>query len=493
MAVEKVINIKVQESGIDEVNKDLNSLDKNLQKVDKESSKTSKGLKDVGDNGGAIAILDELTGGLATRVKDAYEATKLFNFGLKGTRTALIATGIGAFVVALGLVVAYWDDIVNYISGANENLESQHKLLETNLSLLDSELSLLEKQIKFNDERNISNKENLKKQKQLLIEKKKLIAEDIKILEAQLLKEQSVSSELSLWQKFQLALGNIPDLTLIDEEEQKRINDLRAQILKLKEEGITVDSILNPSDKNLTEASTREKVTVLDLITPEEEQTTLNKVETLFDKIFDVQQMANDALKSNSKEWRENLQNDVEYDANLRKAQQENLEKALKESRERDLIESKILNAQKIELTKQGLNAISNVVGKTSAAGKAVAIATSLINTYQGISAELATKTATPFEFGLKLANIASVTAIGFKAVKDIVSTKLPSFAGSAGSAGGGGASAPAFNVVGTSGVNQLAESLQQDQQPVQAYVVGSNVTTQQELDRNIVDTVSLG
>ena len=58
---------------------------------------------------------------------------------------------------------------------------------------------------------------------------------------------------------------------------------------------------------------------------------------------------------------------------------------------------------------------------------------------------------------------------------------------------GGGGVAAPSFNVVGTSGVNQLAESLQQDQQPVQAYVVGSNVTSQQELDRNIVDQVSLG
>ena len=137
---------------------------------------------------------------------------------------------------------------------------------------------------------------------------------------------------------------------------------------------------------------------------------------------------------------------------------------------------------------------ISNVLGETSAAGKAVAVATSLINTYQGITAELATKTATPFEFALKVANIASVTAIGFKSVKDILATKLPSFASDkGGGSGGASASAPSFNVVGQSGVNQLAQSLGQDQQPIQAFVVGSQVTTQQQLDNNIVETATLG
>jgi hypothetical protein len=52
--------------------------------------------------------------------------------------------------------------------------------------------------------------------------------------------------------------------------------------------------------------------------------------------------------------------------------------------------------------------------------------------------------------------------------------------------------SAPSFNVVGTSGVNQIAQGLG-NQSPVQAYVVGSQVTTQQALDRNIVRTATLG
>lgn len=50
----------------------------------------------------------------------------------------------------------------------------------------------------------------------------------------------------------------------------------------------------------------------------------------------------------------------------------------------------------------------------------------------------------------------------------------------------------PSFNVVGNSGVNQIAQTLGQ-QQPIQAYVVANNVTTQQSLDRNIVNNASLG
>jgi hypothetical protein len=73
-------------------------------------------------------------------------------------------------------------------------------------------------------------------------------------------------------------------------------------------------------------------------------------------------------------------------------------------------------------------------------------------------------------------------------------STSAPSGgSGGGGSAGGGGAApAPSFNVVGNSGVNQIAQTLG-NQQPVQAYVVANNVTTQQSLDRNIVNNASLG
>lgn len=39
---------------------------------------------------------------------------------LKGIRTGLLLTGIGAFIVALGVVVAYWDDIKKAVGGVSE-------------------------------------------------------------------------------------------------------------------------------------------------------------------------------------------------------------------------------------------------------------------------------------------------------------------------------------------------------------------------------------
>ncbi len=51
----------------------------------------------------------------------------------------------------------------------------------------------------------------------------------------------------------------------------------------------------------------------------------------------------------------------------------------------------------------------------------------------------------------------------------------------------------PSFNIVGQGGTNQLAEAIgSQSQQPIKAYVVSNDVTTAQELDRNIVESASL-
>jgi hypothetical protein len=65
----------------------------------------------------------------------------------------------------------------------------------------------------------------------------------------------------------------------------------------------------------------------------------------------------------------------------------------------------------------------------------------------------------------------------------------------SVGGGGGGGQAAaptPQFNVVGNTGINQVAATLGQ-QQPVQAFVVANQVTSQQALDRSIVNNASLG
>ena len=151
------------------------------------------------------------------------------------------------------------------------------------------------------------------------------------------------------------------------------------------------------------------------------------------------------------------------------------------------------LNKQKIAMVSQTLGNMSSLFDQSSTEGKAFAVAQSLINTYQGITAELATKTVTPFEFGIKLANIATTAAIGFKSVNDILSTNVGGGTGDTSTPTATTSAAPSFNVVGTSGVNQLAQTLGAEQPPLKAYVVASDVTTQQALNRNIVTSASLG
>jgi len=89
---------------------------------------------------------------------------------------------------------------------------------------------------------------------------------------------------------------------------------------------------------------------------------------------------------------------------------------------------------------------------------------------------------------------IAANIAATAKALSALGGGSAPS--GSVGGGGGGGGataptmSAPQFNVVGQSGVNQLASL---NQQPIQAYVVSGQVTSQQALDRNRLANATLG
>lgn len=97
--------------------------------------------------------------------------------------------------------------------------------------------------------------------------------------------------------------------------------------------------------------------------------------------------------------------------------------------------------------------------------------------------------------------SIAGSVAGAAKAIADLKSNKKsPSRGGAMSSTPRGAAAssteaqAPAFNVVGASGTNQLAQAIgQQNQKPVKAFVVSNEVTNAQALDRNIVESASLG
>ena len=115
---------------------------------------------------------------------------------------------------------------------------------------------------------------------------------------------------------------------------------------------------------------------------------------------------------------------------------------------------------------------------------------------------------ATPLTAGMPFVAINNVTAGlsiagsvagAVKAISDLKGNKKSASGGKAPSVGGGGGGSanvstpPAFNIVGASGTDQLADAIGgQSQQPVQAYVVSNDVSTAQSMDRNIVENASL-
>jgi hypothetical protein len=129
---------------------------------------------------------------------------------------------------------------------------------------------------------------------------------------------------------------------------------------------------------------------------------------------------------------------------------------------------------------------------------KAVGIAQAVISTAQGVINAYANPV--DVASGVAFGKSAIIAATGAAQIATIAKSKFQG-GGAAGSSptapsstAPSAASQPAsFNVVGNTGVNQLAETLgNQGQQPIQAFVVGSEVTTQQSLDRNKVETATL-
>lgn len=130
---------------------------------------------------------------------------------------------------------------------------------------------------------------------------------------------------------------------------------------------------------------------------------------------------------------------------------------------------------------------------------KAFAIAQAVINTALAVSDVLAREKG---GFIKKSVAAIAIGVLGAAQVAAIASTKFVPTATSApsGAAGiSGGSSAPAqqepvFNIVGTGTQMQLAETVaQRTGEPIKAFVVSNDVSTAQELDRNIITGSAIG
>jgi len=204
-------------------------------------------------------------------------------------------------------------------------------------------------------------------------------------------------------------------------------------------------------------------------------------------------------------------------------------------TRDQEIAEAeKALEEQKTADKLAALDSIIEIAGAETALGRAALIAKQLMAAQEllidlGLIKSKATKTvvsanldavesgssvATGFSKTLALGFPAAIPGlIGYAAAAVGIVSSIASAVGKAksvatplaGGAGGGGGNIqapaqvpttmpPAFNIVGSSETNQLADAIGgQSQQPVQAFVVASEVTSAQSLERNTIAGATIG
>lgn len=135
---------------------------------------------------------------------------------------------------------------------------------------------------------------------------------------------------------------------------------------------------------------------------------------------------------------------------------------------------------QKLAILNNGINAAIEIVGKESAAGKALSIAQAVMNTYTGATRALKD---VPFPFNFVAAG--STIAQGLLSVKKIISTPLPGVGG--GGASGGSANLSASAPVAPPQPQAQTTSLSSQSinalgnQAIKTYVIESDVTSSQQ------------
>lgn len=594
MANEQV-DIEFKITGIEPAVSSLDNLEAAVKDVGKASDKTEESLdktaeaaknlgneaKNTGEEGEAsMKLIDEATGGLGTRLKDSAVAIKTlgksfvtsFKAGIKGASgmgKALIATGIGAIIVGVGLLVAYWDDIVGFANGVSAEskqiledteatvaaqqealaaLESQENSLklqgksekeirdlkiaqtEEVIRAMEAQLLLQQEQAKAQEEAAIRNRNIAQGVIAFLTSPITLLLGAIDALTYGLEKIGVLNEATSLAEDFTGsiagAIGFDPEETKKEGEETIKETEKQLMALKSKRDGFILAN-KNEATKNREEKLAADKQAEDDLaaykIQKAQELADLKKeianaeanteaeirtkaledldlyYEQLIEKAIE-QGIATDELEKSQLEKSNALK------AQYAKEDSDRVKQAKQEIKDKADFEKQLArdteNA-KLDVASAGFDAISSIAGEQSAVGKAAAVASSTINTYQAATNALANTPAPP-PFPQIAAGIAVVS--GLMNVRKILSTPTP---GNSGGGGGGGGSVPSMPSVPsfdpTTALAGAGASQQQDNvltldgdqnassaPVIRAYVVSDNMTTQQEKDKKINDLARL-
>ena len=509
----EVINIQLKTDSTQAV-KGIDKVDESIQSTNQAVGGLTNSLDKM--TGGAITGFRNLKGGLINAVK-----------GFKSLRVAIAATGIGLLIVAFGSLVTFFtktqrgadilkkamdglgaaisvltdrassvgeaftlffqgefskgfDKLKDSVSGLTEEIKNEttaaYELAGALQAVEDKEIGLIESTA---ERRKEISRLRLVTEDETKTYKERIAALDEAIrLESEILNEQlDIAKERARISAEQVALGES------SRDEIRENAQLQAQVSELEERSLQFSRSIFTRRNALIRQEQAEQKALLEArkVTSISEKIDLEKGLTIKSEIA-----AKDILLT--KQTEEEKYNIISQFAQL--------------GAEAEIEWSKMTTDQKIQYAQQGLAGLAANLGKETAAGKAAAISSTLISTYQGAQDSYKSLAGIPI-IGpvLGFAAAGAAVASGLANVKAITSTKTPQVAG------GGGAPSisapsrpsaptsqpPAFNIVGAGAENQLAETIAgQSKQPVKAFVTSQDVTTAQSLERNIVDGASI-
>lgn len=456
---------------------------------------------------------------------------------LKGIKTGLAATGIGLFVVALGLIVAYWDDIKAAVSGVSDEQKKLNANSQKNLDIQKAKLTAIDSQdnilkLQGKSERDILNikiaqtNEVIKATKQQLLNNEKTALAQIEA--SQRNKEilsgilQFISLPLSLVLRTiddagkllgkdfglnQKLYGSISGLLFNPEDTKKEIAAVKAETEKgLKElENTRAGYVLAVKAIDKTAADERKaiKKTEDDAAKAKREQDKIDLINAEQEEITRWIENENAQAELERKAKEEKLKSEEEFIGLLVELDdQARAEKKAKDAQ--DLLDSKALAESKFNVARNTFSVIGDLAASFAGKSekqqkrafdiqKAANIAGGLMDTYKAATGAFAATPGGPIIKGVA-AGLAVVG--GLAMVNNIRKQEFRGGStGSAPSVGGvdGGANnqaiTPNFNIIGNQNQTQLA---QLNQAPLKAYVVGSDVTTQQMLDKKKIQNATI-
>ncbi len=152
----------------------------------------------------------------------------------------------------------------------------------------------------------------------------------------------------------------------------------------------------------------------------------------------------------------------------------------------------KNLHDMSVDLAGQTLDIVGGLLEEGSELAKGVAVAQAIMKTYESATAAYAAGSSVGGPAGVVLGPLSAALAVasGLLNVQKILDTKPVET--SAPSGAGAAPAPPSFDLVQGTESNQISESIQGSNEPIRAVVVAGDVTTAQQVDRNIVDGSSL-